>query len=477
MSEDFPELHPSKHAWREIERAGLPKRAAADRVADFLEIYGPYSEATAQEQAARCVQCPEPLCVEGCPLNSSIPEWLALTAEGQFLEAASLMQSTNNLPGICSRTCPTDRLCEGHCILDGTAEPVTIGAIERFLNEYAFAHGGVEVSTAPPNGFRVAVVGSGPSGLTCADELAQRGYAVTVHATRPVPGGLLVNGTPAFKVDKSVVHQRIEVLKKKGVVFRLEMKIGEDVTLGELREGHDAVYVCVGAPTARPLHLPGEDLSGVIQALPFIMQHTTSSAIDPPPIDVTGKRVVVIGGGDTAMDCLRTAVRCRASDVLCVYRRDEASMPCGQVEHDEALEEHARFLYQAVPVAVLGDEQNRVTGLRLVRTEPGAPGADGRPEFKAIAGTEFEIPADYVILALGFDPTSFPPSSDFANLATGDNGGLQTDEHHMTNVERVFAGGRIVRGSSMVVDSVRDARQAAADIDSFLRPGQNATSP
>jgi len=471
MSGNTPDNVVSKHAWREIDRAGLPKRAAADRVADFLEIYGPYDEATAREQAARCVQCPEPSCVEGCPLNNRIPEWLALTAEGQFLEAAALLHSTNNLPEICSRTCPTDRLCEGHCILDGKAEPVNIGAVERFLNEYAFVHGAVDASTASPNGLRVAVVGSGPCGLTCADELAQRGYAVTIYASRSLPGGLLVNGMSAFKIDRSVVQRRIDVLKKKGVAFQLGVTLGEDVTLGKLREDYHAVFLSVGAPTARPLHLPGEDLDGVVQALPFIMQQSTDCGHQSPPANTVGKRVVVIGGGDTAMDCLRTAIRCQASDVLCVYRRDEASMPCGHTEHDEALEEHARFLYQAAPVAVVGDEQGRVSGLRMLRTELGAPGTDGRPKCNPIPGSEFEIPADQVILALGFDPLSFPPSSDFADLETGDNGGLRVDDRHMTNVEGVFAGGSVVLGPSMVVNTVRDARQAVADIESFLRPG------
>jgi glutamate synthase (NADPH/NADH) small chain len=430
MSGYSPDPLTSKHAWRDIDRTGLPKRAAADRVADFLEIYGPYDEATAREQAARCVQCPEPLCVEGCPLGNRIPEWLALTAEGQFMEAATLLQSTNNLPGICARMCPTDRLCEGHCILDGQAEPVTIGAIG--------------------------------------------GYEVTVYVSRSLPGGLLVNGISAFKVDKSVVQRRIEVLEKRGVAFQLGVTIGEDVTLGKLREEHDAVFVSVGAPIARPLHLPGEDLQGVSQAMPFIIQHSLSCAAPTPPGEVAGKQVVVIGGGDTAMDCLRTAIRCQASDVLCVYRRDEASMPCSHAEHDDALEEHARFLCQAVPVAILGDEHGRVTGLRLLRTELGAPGADGRPEFKPLPGTEFEIPADWVIPALGFDPLTFPSSSDFADLATGDNGGLLVDDQHMTNVEGVFAGGSVVSGSSMVVNTVRDARRAAVDIDSFLRPGRSA---
>ena len=458
----------SKHAWREVERANLPKRSAAKRVADFQEIYGPYDEVTAQEQAARCVQCPEPPCVQGCPLSNRIPEWLGLTAEGQFLEAAASLHSTNNLPEICARMCPTERLCEGHCILDGTTKPVAIGAIEGFLNEYAFAHGSVDLTTASPKGQRVAVVGSGPGGLTCADVLAKRGYSVTVFDSKRLPGGLLVNGITAFKVDKSIVHRRIEVLKKMGVIFRLGVTIGKEVTLGELRVGFHAVFVGAGAPKARSIHIPGADLKHVIQALPFINQKSADMPLERRPFKVTGKRVVVIGGGDTAVDCLRTAIRRGAREALCVYRRDEASMPCGQVQHNDALEEHIQFLCQAAPIAILGDHKNRVTGLRLVRTELGATGADGRPEFKLLSGTEFEIPADWVILALGFEPLSFPPSSDFGNLKTGESGGLLVDDHHMTDIPGLFAGGSMVQGSSMVASTIRDARQAADEIDRYL---------
>lgn len=458
----------SKYAWREVEREGLPKRSAAKRVDDFQEIYGPYDEVTAKEQAARCVQCGEPWCVQGCPVDNRIPEWLALTAEGDFLEAADLLHSTNNLPEICARMCSTERLCEGHCILTGKSEPVAIGAIEGFLNEYAFAHGSVDFTTASPKGQCVAIVGSGPCGLTCADVLAKRGYTVTVFDSKLQPGGLLVNGIPTFKIDKSIVRRRIEALKKMGVIFRLGVTIGKDVTLGELRAGFHAVFAGTGAPKARAIQVPGADLKGVIQALPFIIEKGAGTALGRQPFKITGKRVVVIGGGYTAVDCLRTAIRCGAGEVLCVYRRDEASMPCGHVQHDEALEENIQFLFQAAPVAILGDGKNKVTGLRLIRTELGAMGADGRREYKPVSGTEFEIPADRVILALGFDHLAFSPSSDFGNLKTNSSGGLLVDNHHMTDIPGVFAGGDMVQDSKMVVSAIRDARLAADEIDRYL---------
>src|SRR5512136_641886 len=238
----LPNLN-SKYAWRELAHKGLPKRSAAERAADFLEIYGLYDEATAREQASRCIQCPNPTCVTGCPLCNPIPQWMLLTAEGRFLDAAAVLGSVTNMAEVCARTCPTDRLCEGSCVLNGVSEPVPIAALEQFLAEYAFSHGQVDASTAPPNGLRVAVVGSGPGGLACADELAKRGYAVTVFDSALVPGGLLVNGTPAFKVERSILQRRIEVLQKRGVTFRLRIKLEENLSFADLRNGFDAVFL------------------------------------------------------------------------------------------------------------------------------------------------------------------------------------------------------------------------------------------
>ena len=372
MSDTVSQNPNPKYAWRELAHKGLPKRSASERVADFLEIYGLYDEATAREQASRCIQCPNPSCVTGCPLCNPIPQWMLLTAEGRFLEAAAVLGSATNMAEICARVCPTDRLCEGSCILNGVSEPVSIGAIEQFLAEYAFAHGHVDASTAPPNGLRVAVVGSGPGGLACADELARRGYAVTIFDSALVPGGLLVNGTPAFKVERSIVQRRIEILQKRGVVFRLGVKLDESLALGAIARLSSTRSSSASIP-ARPgrWRFPGADLQGVIQALPFILQKTTPVPLELPPIEVSGKRVLVVGAGDTAMDCLRTAIRCGAREAVCVYRRDEADMPCGRHEYENAVEEGARFVFQAAPVAVLGNSQRQVTGLRVVRTELG----------------------------------------------------------------------------------------------------------
>ncbi len=468
MNEATPHNDNVTHAWCELTHIPPPKRSATERVADFLEIYGPYDEVTAREQASRCLQCPEPMCVTGCPLGNRIPEWMLLTAEGQFLEAAAISRSANNLAEICARVCPKERLCEGTCILNGQAEPVSIGAIEQFINEYAFAHGAVETTPAPPNGLRVAVVGSGPGGLACADELLRRGYAVTIFDCRLVPGGLLVSGIPAFKLDRSIVHRRVQLLERLGAVFRLGVTIGSDITLGELREGFDAIFLGFGAQKARSLDLPGKDLQGVVQAISFIIQKSAQAPLDTSSLEIAGKRVVVVGGGDTAMDCLRTAIRCGARDVVCVYRRDQSSMPCGRREYENALEEGARFLFQAMPVAMLDNGRGSVAGLRLLKTDLGSPDATGRPAFIPRPGTEFDLEADLAILALGFNPVSFERWNDLRDLAISETGGLVVDANRMTNIPGIFAGGDIVRGPSLVVSAVRDARRAAAGIHSYL---------
>ncbi len=346
----------------------------------------------------------------GCPLHNRIPEWLAATAEGRFLDAAMLSRSTSNMPEICSRVCPQERLCEGSCILNGRAEPVTIGAIERFINEYAFEKLGTDVVRAEPNGLRVAVIGSGPGGLAAADELAARGYAVTVFESQNLPGGLLVNGIPAFKLENSIVTRRIEMLERCGVEFRLECALGKDVSLDGLLRDHAAVFLGFGAQQAKPLGIPGENLVGVLQALPFLIQKNVDfQVLDMPPIEVAGKRVAVLGGGDTAMDCLRTAVRCGASAVFCLYRRDLANMPGSRKEYANALEEGADFRFLINPTAIEGDASGAVARVRCERMELGAPDASGRRKPQPVANSEFTVEADLVIGAYGFDPVPFPP--------------------------------------------------------------------
>jgi glutamate synthase (NADPH/NADH) small chain len=458
----------SKYAWTELDQRGLPKRSARERAADFLEIYGLYDEAAAQEQASRCIQCPNPSCVSGCPLCNPIPQWMQLTAEGRFLEAAAVLGSVTNMAEICARLCPSDHLCEATCILEAMSGPVSIQGLEQFLMEYAFAHGKAEAGAAPANGLKVAVVGSGPAGLAAADELAKKGYAVTIFDSALVPGGLLVNGIPPFKLDRSIIQRRIDLLKQRGVVFRLGVNLWKDITLGGLRKDFDAVFLGFDWRKGQPLEVPGADLQGVAQALPFLLQKTTPIPLDLPPLEVTGKKVVVLGAGDTAMDCLRAAIRYGAAEATCVYRRGEAQMLCGRHEYENAVEEGARFVFQSSPVAVLGDERGSVKGLRLVRTELCAAEGNARPAFRVLPGTEFTIEADWVIPALGFAPVPCPDSEDFKELKHNDWGGIVVDDGQMTSIPGVFAGGDIVRGPSLILHAVRDARRAVAQIESYL---------
>lgn len=455
----------SKYAWSLIARTAPPKRAAAERVADYHEIYSDYDEATVREQASRCIQCPNALCAQACPLSNRIPEWLALAAQGQFLEAAALSRSTSNMPEICSRVCPQERLCEGACILNCKSDPVAIGSVERFINEYAFAHDAVDAAPTTPNGLRAAIIGSGPAGLACADELAQLGYRVTVFESLLLPGGLLVNGIPAFKLEKSIVARRVDLLAKRGVEFKLGVAIGRDVSLAELRRTHDAVFLGHGAQKSKTAGVPGENLRGVEQALPFLIQKNVDSVlVGLPPIDVAGKRVAVLGGGDTAMDCLRTALRAGAKSAVCLYRRDFANMPGSRKEYYNALEEGAEFQFLTNPTEIVPDGRGGISAVRCVRMELGAPDASGRSKPRAVPGSEFDAPVDLVLVAYGFDPVAFPEDSEFSAIKVNEWGGLVVDRNQMTSLPGVFAGGDSVRGPSLVVHAVRDARRAAAGI-------------
>lgn len=468
MSGTSSQIMNPKYAWREVARQGLPKRSAAQRAADFLEIYGLYDPDTAREQASRCILCPNPSCVNGCPLCNPIPDWMQLTAEGRFLEAAALLGSVTNMAEICARLCPSDHLCEGACLLDSVSEPVSIRALEQFLIEYALAHGQADTATPPPNGRKVAVIGSGPGGLACAEELARRGYSVTILDSGLVPGGLLVNGVPAFKLDQSIVQRRIDLLKKRGVLFRLDPAVLDGLSPTQLQSEFHAVFLCLDWRKARPLQIPGAELAGVVQAIPFLLQKKTPVPLQAPDFDVTGKRVLVLGGGDTALDCIRAAIRYGAAEVTGVYRRDEMEMPCGRQEYRCAVEEGARFVFRAAPVAVLGNQSGRVTHLRAVRTQPGPLAQTGRQSFQVRSGTEFLIEAGWIIAALGFDSVSCVNHGKFGGLALNPAGGVAVDANQMTSVPGVFAGGDLVHGPTSLLQAVRDARAAARQIDSYL---------
>jgi glutamate synthase (NADPH/NADH) small chain len=467
MNPSTSPVRKAKYAWSEIDRAEPPKRPATDRVSDFQQTHLPYDEATARAQASRCIQCPNPRCVEACPLGTPNHELLALIADGQFKEAAELLFVTQSIPELASHVCVGGRVCEQACILAGKSDPVPIRALTRFLLDYGWKHGLAEPAVEHSTGQSVAVIGSGIGGLVTADTLSRRGYAVTVFDSRLKPGGRVMNGLPGFRVDKELVERRLESLKRRGIRFRMGVTFGQNVKLSELRREFDAVFLGFGLADAMPLDVPGADLRGVYQSFPYVSQNALPAG--QPAVDVRGKRVAVLGGGDTAMDVLRIAIRRGAAAALCIYRRDEASLPADAEEYENAREEGAQFMFLSRPVAVLGNAAGEVTHVRCIRMETGEPDPTGRRSVKPVAGSEFDVPADVVFVAYGFTVPRLPDSDDFGKLSLDGRGCLQVDANRMTNFPGVFASGSIVRGPASLSDVVRDARKTVDAIDSHLK--------
>lgn len=439
------------------------------RILDGREIYGQYEAADAADQAARCLDCGNPYCEWKCPVHNYIPNWLELIREGRLFEAAELSHSTNPLPEICGRVCPQDRLCEGACTLNDDFGAVTIGSIEKYITDTALAQGWrPDLSGVVPSGKRVAVIGAGPAGLACADVLARQGIQVVVFDRHPEIGGLLSFGIPPFKLDKEVVRTRRQVLEGMGIEFRLGVDVGRDVSFDQLVDEFDAVFLGLGTYTAVDGGLPGLDLDGVVPALPYLISNGRHAlGIDPEPPRLWGKHVIVLGGGDTAMDCNRTAIRQGAASVSCVYRRDEDDMPGSRREVGKAKEEGVNFLFRLQPKAILGDEQNRVRAVQVVETRLGAPDAKGRRQFEEIPGSERELAADQVMVAFGFTPS--PPGwLGKHSVSLQANGRVRVAEDgalpFQTTNAKIFAGGDMVRGADLVVTAVYEGREAAKSI-------------
>jgi glutamate synthase (NADPH/NADH) small chain len=450
------------------------KRTAAVRRADFTEIYRDFARETAAEQAARCSQCGIPFCQVHCPLHNNIPDWLKLTAEGRLEEAHEVASATNNFPEICGRICPQDRLCEGNCVIEKGFESVSIGAVEKFITEAAFANGWVK----PPRprvelGRSVGIVGAGPAGLAAAEQLRRRGYAVTIHDRHDRAGGLLIYGIPNFKLEKHVVARRTALLADGGVEIRLSSAVGEDVAFDELRARHDAVLIATGVYKARDISVPGVGLPGVVAALDYLIASNRKGlgdavpAFDEGTLDARGKHVVVVGGGDTAMDCVRTAVRQGAASVTCLYRRDRANMPGSLREVGYAEEEGVVFRFLSQPTAFVGEGRVREVWGSAMRL--GGADGSGRQTSHAVPDSQFRIPADLVIKALGFDPEDVVSLFDAPGLAVSRWGTITADPRTlMTSIPGVFAAGDIIRGAALVVWAVRDGRDAARAIDAWL---------
>lgn len=463
MSTSRPSGSDPKYAWSEITGKDLPKRTTEQRLRDFHEARYPFDEATAREQASRCVQCPHPGCVVRCPVGSPIERWLELTAAGEFLEAARVAAEGTPIAEICARLCPRDHLCEDACILNGPSEPVSIGAIEEFLAEYGLAHGlGREVG--PANGWRVAVLGTGVGGLACASELIRRGFGVTLFGVAERPGGFLLRGTSTLRIDEQIVERRIGMLRDCGAEFRMGQRPGQEVTLAGLRGAYDAVYLAWDARRARGLAVPGGDLPGVIQGTAFVDHRCGEAGAGLPGVEVGGRRVVVVGEDDTAIDCARTALRRGASEVVCVSPHSEGMMACCRREYEDACEEGVRFWMGRKPVRLEagdGGRVGRVVVAEVVRGEGGG--------WDVVAGTEVGFEADWVMLALGLELDPGWLAGDFGEVGRGVSGAVAVDGRQGTSVEGVFAGGDLVRGPCEVVVAIRDARSAAAGIEAWLR--------
>ncbi|WP_333670232.1 NAD(P)-dependent oxidoreductase [Elioraea tepidiphila] len=451
------------------------KRAAAARRGDWDEIYREFSAERAAEQASRCSQCGVPFCQVHCPLGNNIPDWLKLTAEGRLEEAYEVAASTNTFPEICGRICPQDRLCEGNCVIEKGFESVTIGAVEKYITDTAWERGWI----TPPTPLRelphsVGIIGAGPAGMAAAEQLRRKGYAVHIYDRYDRAGGLMIYGIPNFKLEKPVVLRRWEQYRAAGITFHLNCAVGEDVSLQELRARHDAVLIATGVYKARDIGGPGAGLAGIVPALDYLTASNRKGLGDAVPafddgrLNAAGKRVIVIGGGDTAMDCVRTAVRQGAVSVQCLYRRDRANMPGSMREVRHAEEEGVEFVWLSAPEAFVGDRH--VAGVRAVRMHLGLPDATGRQQVEPITGSSFTLEADLVIKALGFDPEDLPRMFNAPELALTRWGTLKIDHRTMmTSLPGVFAAGDIVRGASLVVWAIRDGRDAATGIHRYVQ--------
>ena len=452
------------------------KRAADARRQDFDEIYNRFDPAAATEQASRCSQCGVPFCQVHCPVHNNIPDWLMLTAEGRLEEAFEISSATNNLPEICGRICPQDRLCEGNCVIEQSGHgTVTIGSVEKYITDTAFERGWVKpVSPPREREESVGIIGGGPAGMAAAEQLRRKGYKVHVYDRYDRIGGLLIYGIPSFKLEKDVVQRRVELLEQGGVNFHRNFEVGRDAMLLEIRDRHNAVLIATGVYKARDIQVPGVGLDNVVPALDFLVASNRKGLDDAVPafddgnLDANGKNVVVIGGGDTAMDCVRTAVRQGAKSVTCLYRRDRANMPGSRREVQYAEEEGVVFDWLAAPEAFLGDDA--VTAVRAQRIHLGVPDASGRQTPEPISGSSYSADADIAIKALGFDPEDLPSLFDAPELQVTKWGTVRINHRTMmTNLDGVFAAGDIVRGASLVVWGIRDGRDAAEGIHTYIQ--------
>jgi glutamate synthase (NADPH/NADH) small chain len=464
----------------DIDQKNPSKRNESERKTDFKEIYAEFIYENANKQSSRCSQCGVPFCQVHCPLSNNIPDWLKLTAENRLEEAYELSQSTNNMPEVCGRICPQDRLCEGNCVIEQSGHgTVTIGSIEKYITETAWTKGWVKpIEVKNEINQSVGIIGAGPAGLACGEELRKKGYQITIYDRYDRAGGLLIYGIPNFKLEKHVVNRRIKLLKDGGINFVLNFEVGKDLTLKDLREKHDSILIATGVYKPREVEIPGGDLKNIFPAMQFLTASNRKGLgdkvelFDNGTLDAKDKDVIVIGGGDTAMDCVRTSIRQKAKSVKCIYRRDKENMPGSAREVANAEEEGIEFIWLSNPKEFKGND--KVQSLIVDKIKLGDPDESGRRKPIIEKNSEFEIKADIVIKALGFDPEELPLLFDENRLQTTKWGTIKTNFDTMeTNIPGVFAAGDIVRGASLVVWAIKDGRDAALSIDNYLQLKKN----
>ncbi|MDA9852895.1 NAD(P)-dependent oxidoreductase [Candidatus Pelagibacter sp.] len=452
-----------------------PKREVGNRKEDFNEIYKEFINNKASEQSSRCSQCGVPFCQVHCPLSNNIPDWLKLTAEGRLKEAYELSQSTNNMPEVCGRICPQDRLCEGNCVIEQSGHgTVTIGSIEKYITDNAWEQGWVNpIKVKNEKSQSIGIIGAGPAGLAAAEQLRKLGYQITVYDRYDRAGGLMIYGIPNFKLEKFVVERRTKLLEEGGIKFVQNFEVGKDATLEQLRKKHDALLIATGVYKAREIDLPGKDLGNIFPAMEFLTASNKKGLgdkvelFDNGTLNAEGKNIVVIGGGDTAMDCVRTSIRQKAKSVKCLYRRDKENMPGSAREVANAEEEGVEFVWLSSPKEFIGT--NKIEGLMVDKIKLGEPDDSGRRKPEIQNNSHYNIKADIVIKALGFDPENLPKLFGSEDLQVTKWGTLKTNFDTMeTNLPGVFAAGDIIRGASLVVWAIKDGRDVAVSIKNFL---------
>ena len=464
----------------DIDQQNPKKREKLIRKGDFNEIYNEFINEKANEQSSRCSQCGVPFCQIHCPLSNNIPDWLKLTAEGRLQEAYQLSQATNNMPEVCGRICPQDRLCEGNCVIEQSKHgTVTIGSIEKFITEAAWTNSWVKpIEVTNEIDQSIGIIGAGPAGLACGEELRKKGYQITIYDRYDRAGGLLIYGIPNFKLEKHVVNRRIKLLKDGGINFVLNYEVGKNLSLKELREKHDAILIATGVYKPREVNIPGSHLKNIFPAMEFLSASNRKGLgdkvemFDNGTLDAKEKDIIVVGGGDTAMDCVRTSIRQNAKSVKCIYRRDKENMPGSSREVINAEEEGVEFIWLSNPKEFKG--KDKIESLIVDKIKLGEQDESGRRKPIVQKNSEFEIKADIVIKALGFDPEELPILFDENRLQITKWGTIKTDFDTMeTNITGVFAAGDIVRGASLVVWAIKDGRDAANSIDNYLQSKKN----